>query len=92
MGGGGNPSPQPTGYPQLNFTPKGAQTRDIYQSRIKNFIATGQYENVNLRAMFVSDREYAREYVKLEVYSVPNLKRPLFDEAIKGLSSPYRGV
>jgi alpha-mannosidase len=69
----------------LNFTPKGAQIRDIYQSRIKNFIAKGQYEKVNLWSMVDLDNESGKEYVKLEVYSVPELKRPPFEEAIQGL-------
>jgi alpha-mannosidase len=86
MGGGGQPQPQDTGYPQLNFTPKGAQIRGIYQDRIKNFSSGGQYASVNLRSMFVTDREGGKDYVQLEVHSVPDLARPLFHEAIKGFS------
>jgi hypothetical protein len=87
MGGGNKPpsSSQETGYPQLNFTPKGAQIRDIYQGRIKNFTAKGQYEDVNLWSMVELDCESGKEYVTLEVYSVPELKRPTFEEAIQGL-------
>jgi alpha-mannosidase len=86
MGGGNLPLSETgsSGYPQLNFTPKGQQIRNIYQDRLKQFTATGQYEAQNLRSMFISDREGGEDYVKLEVYSVPDLKRISFDEAMKG--------
>ncbi|KAG0633137.1 Alpha-mannosidase [Tuber brumale] len=87
MGGGTSISSASAGtssYPQLNFTPKGQQIRDIYQDRLRQFTAQGQYESKNLRSMFISDREDSIEYVKLQVYSVPDLKRIPFDEAIKG--------
>jgi len=87
MGGGtpfSNASPGTSSYPQLNFTPKGRQIRDIYQDRLRQFTAQGQYESKNLRSMFVSDHEDSSEYVKLQVYSVPDLKRVPFDEAVKG--------
>ena len=84
MGGGGKPTVSETGYPQLNFTPKGAQIRDIYQSRIRNFTARGQYQDVNLRAMFVHDRENGHDHVKIETLAIPHLERPLFAEAVKG--------
>ncbi|KAF8246413.1 hypothetical protein K440DRAFT_553516 [Wilcoxina mikolae CBS 423.85] len=88
MGGGGQPQSQETGYPQLNFTPKGAQIRNIYQDRIKHFSSGGQYAGVNLRSMFVTDRECGKDYVQLEVCSIPDLARPLFHEAIKGKFKP----
>ncbi|KAA8893384.1 glycosyl hydrolases family 38 N-terminal domain-containing protein [Sphaerosporella brunnea] len=89
MGGGSKPaSAQETGYPQLNLTPKGAQIRDIYQSRIKNFTAKGQYQGVNLRAALDLDSEASPPYVRLEVYSVPDLARPTFHEAVKGEFRP----
>jgi len=84
MGGGGKPASAETGYPQLNFTPKGAQIRDIYQSRIRNFTSNGQYQHVNLRSMFVADTEDGKEFVELETYAVPGLERPTFHEAMKG--------
>lgn len=86
--GGGNPfSNAPPGissYPQLNFTPKGRQIRDIYQDRLRQFTAQGQYESKNLRSMFINDREDSSEYVKLQVHSIPDLKRIPFEEAVKG--------
>lgn len=86
MGGGARTSHtaagQPTGYPQRNFTPKGAQNRGIYQERIKMFTANGQYSSVNLRSMFDADREDGKDFVELAVYSVPDLARPPFSEVI----------
>ena len=86
MGGGARTSHaaagQPTGYPQRNFTPKGAQIRSIYQERIKMFTAKGQYSSVNLRSMFDADREDGKDFVELAVYSVPGLARPPFSGVI----------
>jgi len=84
MGGGGKPTSAETCYPQLNFTPKGAQIRDIYQSRIRNFTATGQYQHVNLRSMLVADKEDGSEFVKLETYAAKEQDRPTFEEATNG--------
>lgn len=82
--GGGQVLPESSGYPKLNFEPKGQQIRSIYQDRIKQFTAHGQYESQNLRSMWNFDTESSEDYVKLESYSVPDLARPLFKEAIKG--------
>jgi alpha-mannosidase len=87
MGGGIAPQ-ESSHYPKLNFTPKGQQIRHLYQDRIKNFTATGQYESVNLRSMWNKDSEDDSEYVTLEVYSVPDLARPPFEEAMKGSIAP----
>lgn len=82
--GGGRASVEPSGYPKLNFNPKGQQIRNIYQDRLKQFTAEGQYQSQNLRSMWDHDSESSNDYVKLESYSVPDLARPLFKEAIKG--------
>lgn len=85
--GGGQAAAESSGYPKLNFNPKGHQIRDIYQDRIKQFTAEGQYASQNLRSMWDHDSESSKDYVKLESYSVPELARPLFKEAIKGSNS-----
>lgn len=82
--GGGQASAESSGYPKLNFNPKGHQIRDIYQDRIKQFTAEGQYASQNLRSMWNHDSESSSDYVTLESYSVPDLARPLFKEAITG--------
>ncbi|KAL7266692.1 Glycoside hydrolase, 38 vacuolar alpha mannosidase [Rhizina undulata] len=85
---GGGSQQVETSYPKLNFSPKGQQIRSIYQDRLKQFTATGQYESKNLRSMFTKDQEDGIKYVELESYSVPDLKRISFEEAIKGDYSP----
>lgn len=40
--------------------------------------------------MMIHDREAGTAAVNLSVYSVPDLKRPLFDEAIKGTFKPAK--
>lgn len=83
--GGGRTRPQvESGYEKLNFTPKGKQITKIYQDRLRQLTDGGQYQSVGLRSMFVLDQENGAEYVKLEVYSVPDLSRPVFEDAIKG--------
>jgi alpha-mannosidase len=83
--GGGRTRPQAeSGYDLLNFTPKGKQIRSIYQERLRQLTDGGQYQSVGLRSMFVQDKENGKDNVKLEVYSVPDLSRPPFEEAIKG--------
>lgn len=88
--GGGNSQHLEMEIPKLNFSPKGAQPRGIYQGRIRNFTSTGQYEKVNLRSMLVKDREDGKDFVQLEVYSVPDLQRPLFDKAVKATFVPTK--
>lgn len=86
--GGGQVLPESSDYPKLNFEPKGQQIRSIYQDRLKQFTAHGQYESQNLRSMWTFDTESSEEYVKLESYSVPDLERPLFQHAIRGDFKP----
>lgn len=70
------------GYPLLNEQPVGKKVQSIYENRLRLFTATGEYEKLNLPHFY--DRHVAgtSANVKLEVYSVPNLKRPLFKDAI----------
>lgn len=54
----------------------------LYQGRIRQFTdANGQYHKLNLPAFYDRKRKH-KGHVKLEVYSVPGLERPLFHEAI----------
>ncbi|RPB20050.1 hypothetical protein L211DRAFT_842084 [Terfezia boudieri ATCC MYA-4762] len=75
-------------YPKLNFEPHAAKIQNIALDRLRELTAGGQYSSVNLTSMYVLDRESDSKYVGLSVYSVPNLERPLFDEAIKGEFKP----
>lgn len=55
----------------------------LYQGRIRQFTdANGQYRELNLPAFYDRKRVHAGQ-VKLEVYSVPGLERPLFKEVMK---------
>ncbi|KAK9456114.1 glycosyl hydrolases family 38 N-terminal domain-containing protein [Dipodascopsis uninucleata] len=71
-------------YPQLNNKPVAKKVRDIYKQRIDQFLSTGPYKNFNLPAVLDDARVFEPDYVRLEVYSVPDLQRPPFSEAIKG--------
>ncbi|KAF3933858.1 Alpha-mannosidase [Dactylella cylindrospora] len=72
-----------SGYPQLVAEPKGQQIHNIYLDRLRQFTAGGQYGSKNLTSMYDSDREADPKYIKLEVWSPPDLARPTFSEAIK---------
>lgn len=88
MGGGRTRPPAESGYDKLNFTPKGRQIRAIYQNRLRQLTDGGQYQSVGLRSMFVLDKESGKDNVSIEVYSVPDLARPLFEEAVKAEFKP----
>ncbi|KAI8817665.1 glycosyl hydrolases family 38 N-terminal domain-containing protein [Fimicolochytrium jonesii] len=62
--------------------------RDITLSRLQNFIAKCQFDDVNLQAALIKHRDQAA--VKLEVSSVSDLQRIPFDQAIKGDFSPAK--
>ncbi|KAK6337991.1 Glycoside hydrolase, 38 vacuolar alpha mannosidase [Orbilia brochopaga] len=88
--GGETRTMQSSGYPQLATDPKGQQIHNIYLDRLRQFTAGGQYKNQSLPAMYDADREADSKYVKLEVWSAPNLDRPTFDEAIKAKYRPSK--
>ncbi|KAJ8102643.1 galactose mutarotase-like domain-containing protein [Lipomyces tetrasporus] len=77
-------------YPQLNNKPVAKKVRDIYKERINQFINEGPYKLFNLPAVLDDARVCDEEHVRLEVYSVPDLQRPHFKDAIKGTFRPTR--
>lgn len=88
MGGGtrGIPSPRHQSvpsYPRTNNDLRGPEIRHIYNDRLSQFTAAGEYSDVNLQSVMYHGRVDTDEYISLEVYSVPDLQRPLFHHAIK---------
>ncbi|KAK9476775.1 glycosyl hydrolases family 38 N-terminal domain-containing protein [Lipomyces japonicus] len=75
-------------YPQLNNRPVAKKVRDIYKQRIDQFLSNGPYRQFNLPAVLDDARVSDSNYVRLEVYSVPDLQRPPFKEAVKGKFRP----
>lgn len=69
-------------YPLLNEHPVGKKVQSIYENRLRIFTATGEYEKINLPHFYDRHVISTSANVKLEVYSVPNVKRPLFKDAI----------
>ncbi|KAL8711002.1 MAG: hypothetical protein Q9225_007199, partial [Loekoesia sp. 1 TL-2023] len=80
MGGGNSPVPS-TSLPKLAAGPVGQQIHSIYRGRLRQFTDNGQYSSQNLQAAMYDGRASGEEYVKLRVYSPPNLSRPTFKEA-----------
>ncbi|GBC03648.1 hypothetical protein RclHR1_05230010 [Rhizophagus clarus] len=64
--------------------PQTRLVRNITVERCEKFLSRNFYSDVNLRSQLYKDREDSHDYIKLHVYSVPDLKRITFKEAIKG--------
>ncbi|ORX86316.1 hypothetical protein K493DRAFT_269045 [Basidiobolus meristosporus CBS 931.73] len=58
--------------------------RDITVQRLDRFTSRDQWKDVNLHAQLYPKVAGGEEYVKLEVFSVPELRRIPFEEAAKG--------
>jgi alpha-mannosidase len=71
-----------SGYPQLNIHPVGKKVQSIYENRLRLFLAEGEYKNINLPSFYNYESVSNTTNVKLDVYSVPDLKRPLFKDVI----------
>jgi alpha-mannosidase len=72
------------GYARLNNSPVPRKIQNLYEGRINQFTDRwGQYGDLNLPHFYDRSRSDKRDYLRLEVYSVPNLKRPPFEEAIR---------
>lgn len=69
-------------YEKINTNPVPRKIQSLYAGRIRQFTDNGQYRDLNLPAYYDRDRKH-EDHVKLEVYSVPDLARPLFHKAIK---------
>ncbi|KAL8651336.1 MAG: hypothetical protein Q9226_004750 [Calogaya cf. arnoldii] len=80
MGGGKSQTPS-TSLPKLVARPHGQQIHSIYRERLGQFTSNGQYSSQNLQAAMFEGRASGDEYVKLQVYSPPDLARPTFEEA-----------
>ncbi|KAM5489504.1 Glycoside hydrolase, 38 vacuolar alpha mannosidase [Microsporum audouinii] len=87
--GGEAPKHAPV-YPLLAERPVGQHITSIYKDRLRQFTATGQYQGHNLLDKFFFALNDDEKYVKLWVYSVPNLERPSFKDAVKNEFKPTR--
>jgi hypothetical protein len=58
--------------------------RSITVERCDRFMSRYYYSDINLYSQLYKDRESSQDYIKLKVYSVPDLKRITFAEAVKG--------
>lgn len=78
-------------YPQHNSYPVAKKVESLYQGRIRQFTARGgQYGNLNLAHYFDRTRIDFPSFIKLEVYSVPDLARPSFKEAMKQAEGQWK--
>jgi alpha-mannosidase len=90
MGGEVHSMPTSHDYPQLAAGPVGKQIHRIYQDRLRQFIDGGQYRQQGLLGKLDEARVSGSEWVKLSVYSPPDLSRPLFKEATSHTFTPTR--
>lgn len=68
-------------YPKLAAGPVGKQIHHIYQDRLKQFTDGGQYREQGIIGKLHEARAAGSDWVKLSVYSPPDLSRPLFKDA-----------
>ncbi|KAF1959250.1 alpha-mannosidase-like protein [Byssothecium circinans] len=84
MGGDTNRNrimPVSTNYPKLAAGPVGKQIDGIYRDRLRQFTDGGQYREQGLLAKLEEGRASGSDWVKLSVYSPPDLSRPSFKDA-----------
>ncbi|KAH7061684.1 glycosyl hydrolases family 38 N-terminal domain-containing protein [Paraphoma chrysanthemicola] len=68
-------------YPRLAAGPVGKQIHHIYQDRLRQFTDGGQYREQGIIGKLHEARASGSDWVKLSVYSPPDLSRPLFKDA-----------
>lgn len=78
------------GYPMFSNKPKGHEIRTIYTRRLRNFLEPGEFKSRNLRAMFDHQRTNDPSNVEMTVWSVPDLQRPPFKEAVNHEFKPTK--
>ncbi|OAL44140.1 hypothetical protein IQ07DRAFT_578979 [Pyrenochaeta sp. DS3sAY3a] len=77
-------------YPTLAAGPVGKQIHRIYQDRLRQFVDGGQYREQGLIGKLHEARASGSEWIKLAVYSPPNLSRPLFKDATSHAFHPTK--
>ncbi|KAL4901279.1 hypothetical protein BDW74DRAFT_160139 [Aspergillus multicolor] len=78
----------PSSLPRAPDGPVGQRIRSIYTDRLKQFTSSGQYQDQNLLGKLFEATNSDEDHVKLSVYSVPDLKRPTFEEATSNEFQP----
>ncbi|KAI9835170.1 MAG: hypothetical protein M1819_002540 [Sarea resinae] len=76
--------------PKLSAGPVGAPIQNIYRDRLRQFTSGGQYEKQNLQSVMYEGRATGEDNVKLSVYSVPDLARPPFKDAVSHEFKPTK--
>lgn len=77
-------------YPTLAAGPVGAPINHIYKDRLRQFLDAGQYRQQGLIGKLTEATASGPNYIKLSVYSPPNLSRPLFPEATSHKFKPAK--
>ncbi|KAF1835446.1 alpha-mannosidase-like protein [Decorospora gaudefroyi] len=77
-------------YPKLAAGPVGKQIHSIYQSRLRQFVDGGQYREQSLIGKLNEAVASGTDWIKLAVYSPPDLSRPLFKDATSHAFHPTR--
>ncbi|KZF25892.1 glycoside hydrolase family 38 protein [Xylona heveae TC161] len=88
--GGETSNRAPSSYPTLAKYPVGQKIQSIYKDRLRQFTDGGQYGGQSLLSVLYEGRASGDDFVKLSVYSVPNLERPPFKEAVSHEFKPTR--
>ncbi|OLY77648.1 Alpha-mannosidase G [Smittium mucronatum] len=73
-----------TGYNDTSLQKHQSITRE----RLRNFIHSGRWNSADVFSVLWEKEENSKDFIKLEVWSPPDLQRPTFDTAIKNEFSP----
>lgn len=69
------------------------KVESLYQGRIKQFNdASGQYRDLNLPHYFDRTRIGSPDFIKMSVYSVPDLQRPSFEDAMEQAEGKWKAA
>ena len=91
MGGETSTKASTAAYPQFASRPVGQQITGLYTDRLRQFTSAGQYQNQSLLSKLYEGRAAGGDHVELSVYSVPDLARPTFKEAISQAKFKHTG-
>lgn len=72
-----------TTYSVKNLEPVGNKIENIYSQRLKQFTNSREYKDTSILTVLEKEHANSLENIKLGVYHVPDLKRPLFKSVMK---------
>jgi len=69
-------------YPIRGCCNRSFQVKKLKQARLQSLLADDQFRDINLQSMLTVARFDDEKFVKMQKYSVPDSRRPLFEQAL----------